>query len=463
MFRRTPRGAEDRLTPSRLLLLSFLGLILVGTLGLKALPGLYTDGTLSWLDSLFTATSAVCVTGLVVVDTADFFTVPGQAFLLLLIQLGGLGILTFATLALLAVGKRPSLHHEALSADITDMLPDLNPRRLVKKMVIFTFTLEGLGALALFLLWLGRFPPGEALWHSLFHSVSAFCNAGFSTFSDSLVGFQGSGLTLLVVMVMIVAGGLGFLTLEEIRGLLGRPPKARSWQGLSLHSRLVLTMTAGLLVGGCVLFLLLEWNNTLASFPPLDRFLNGMFMSVTARTAGFNTVDYGATSDGTNFLSILLMSVGGSPGSTAGGLKTTTVAVIGLLAWARVRGERKAGAWGKSIPDETVHRSVGLFVLMLGVVTVGIFLLTLWEPAWMSPPAAERSFLEEMFEAVSAFNTVGLSMGITPSLTGLEKVVTILLMFVGRVGPLMVATALVRQKTYKTDGFRFSHEDVMIG
>ena len=460
---RSSWAMRERLTPARLLLLSFVGLISAGTVGLKVLPGLYVGETLSWLDALFTATSAVCVTGLIVVDTATYFTIWGQAFLLLLIQLGGLGILTFATLALLAVGRRLSLHHEALSADMTDVLPDVNPRHMVKHLVVFTFALEGLGALVLFILWLGRFSPAEALWHSLFHAISAFCNAGFSTFSDSLTGFGGSASTLLVVMGLIVLGGLGFLTLKEIRSL--RPPRwrVRSFRSLSLHSRLVLTMTGGLLVGGCILFLVLEGGNVLRGFSPLDRVANGMFMSVTARTAGFNTVDYGATADATSFLTILLMSVGGSPGSAAGGLKTTTVAVIGLPAWARLRGDGGANAWGRSVPDETVHRSVGLFVLMFGTTTLGVLLLTLLEPAEMASAAVRRGFLAQMFEVVSAFNTVGLSMGVTSHLTGMAKAVTILLMFVGRVGPLVVATALAREKSNGRNGFRFSHEDVMIG
>lgn len=461
---RAGRGPTLRegLTPSRMLLLSFLGLIAAGTIGLKALPGLYTGTGLSWLDALFTATSAVCVTGLIVVDTATHFTLWGQIFLLVLIQLGGLGILTFATLALLAIGKRLSLHYEALSSEMRDVVPDLDTRRLVKDLVLFTFAFEGVGALLLFLVWVRQFPADTALWHSVFHSVSAFCNAGFSTFSDSLIGFRDSPAILGIVMVLVVAGGIGFLTLEEVRRLTSaRKP---GWaHGLSLNTRLALTVTGGLLVGGAILYGLLEWNNVLAPLTPGSRVLNGMFMSVTARTAGFNTVDYGATTEATNFLTILLMSVGGSPGSTAGGMKTVTFAVIGLLAWARLRGDRVTGVWGRSIPAGTVQRAVGLFALMFGMVTLGVFFLTLDPVRTTVAQGPYAEFLGQMFEAVSAFNTVGLSMGETGDLTASGKLVTVVLMFMGRVGPLTVATALAREGGRGGIGFRFSYEDVMIG
>jgi trk system potassium uptake protein TrkH len=296
----------------------------------------------------------------------------------------------------------------------------------------------------------------------VFQSVSAFCNAGFSTFSDSLTRFGGSWPTQLVIMALIVVGGLGFLPLEEIRIL--RKQRRTGWAaGLSLHSRLVLTTTAALLVGGWGLYLLLEWGNTLAVFAPAERLLNAMFMSVTARTAGFNTVDYGATADSTNFVTMLLMSVGGSPGSTAGGLKTTTFALIGLLAVARLRGSLVVGAWDRSIPAETVQRAVGLFVLAFGTVTLGILLISIMEIGGTRHGGAPGIFIGQMFEMVSAFNTVGLSMGATSDLSGGGRGLTILLMFMGRVGPLTVVMALARPGMNGERGFRYSYEDVMIG
>ena len=441
-------------------MLSFLALIALGTLGLRTLPGLYVGRPLSWLDALFTATSAVCVTGLIVVDTASYFTTAGQAYVLLLIQLGGLGILTFTTLLILALGRRLSLHPEAISADAAEIAPEVDFRHLVRNVVRFTLGFEAVGALLLFVAWLPRFSLGEAAWHALFQAVSAFCNAGFSTFSDSLMGFQRAPFTLTVIMGLVVLGGVGFLTLEELH-LGWRRAKGRRWR-LSLHSRLVLTVTGVLLLGGWVVLSALEWGNALAGMSLLDKLSNGLFRSVTARPAGFNTVDYGATTDSTNFFTILLMSIGGSPGSTAGGLKTTTVAIIALLAFSRLRGHQVTSVHGRSVPEETVQRAVGLFAVAFVVVTGGILLFSMVQ----LPPelGGERSeFLPYMFEAVSAFNTVGLSMGATAELTPVGKLLAVLLMYLGRVGPLTFAAAIALSRPTLAGEFRYAYEDVIIG
>jgi len=440
--------------------LSFAGLIVVGTVGFKALPGLYTGPALSWLDALFTATSAVCVTGLIVVDTATYFTTAGQAYVLLLIQLGGLGIVTFTTLAVLALGRRLSLHHEAVTATTAAVAPEVDFRQLVRGVVRLTLAFEAVGALVLFLAWLPDHPPAEAAWHAIFQAVSAFCNAGFSTFSDSLMGFQGSPIVLATVMALIVLGGLGFLALEEVR-LWWRWRREGRRLRISLHSRIVLVVSAILVAGGWLAFAVLEWNQQLAGMPPLDRMLNSLFMSVTSRTAGFNTVDYALNSDGTNFVTILLMSIGGSPGSTAGGLKTTTVAVIGLLALARLRGRHMTSVAGRALPDDTAHRAVGLFVVGFGVVTAGILFFAVTQ--LRADGGSSLGFLHFMFEAVSAFNTVGLSMGATGSLDGAGKATAIVLMYVGRVGTLALAAAIALRRFGSGRGFRYAYEDVIIG
>jgi trk system potassium uptake protein len=462
------------LTPPRWLVGSFLVLILLGTLGLRLVPAFSTGDPLGWLDALFTATSAVCVTGLIVEDTATFFTPLGQGFLLLLIQLGGLGMLTFATRVILALGGRLPLNHEAAVTAARDVAPEIESRHLIRDVVRFTLVFEGAGAVVLFLLFLPHFPVGEALWHGVFHAVSAFCNAGFSTFSDSLVGFAEAPLVLSTVMLLIIVGGLGFLTMTEIT-LWWRRRERKRWRRwgrprrgprrrvhLSIHSRLVLAVTAALLVGGAIAFATLEWWGTLARMPALDKGVNALFMSVTARTAGFNTVDYGATREASSFLTILLMSIGGSPGSTAGGLKTTTVAVIGLLAWSRFRGRTMTSIWHRTLPEETAQRAVGLFVLAFGLVTVAIFLLT-----WTESPGAvaERGsrFLSHMFEAVSAFNTVGLSQGVTGELSVAGRWLTIFLMFVGRVGLLAFAAAIALKEPAMSSKVRFAYERVVIG
>ena len=453
------------LTPPQLFAGSFFGLIVLGTAGMMALPGLYTGAPLSWLDALFTVTSAVCVTGLIVADTATVFTTFGQAYLLLLIQLGGLGMFTFTTLIILAIGQRLSLRQEALVSSVAAVAPEVDYRRLTRDILGFTLLFEAAGALLLYLFWVPDFGWGAAVWPAVFHAVSAFCNAGFSTFSDSLMGFQREPHVQLVVMVLILAGGLGFLTLEELflwYRARRKSAEARRFS-LSIHSRLVLLVTAGLTLLGWALFTFFEWHVAFREMPAWARVVNGLFLSVTPRTAGFNTIDYGQATVGTNFLTILLMSVGGSPGSTAGGIKTTTIALIGLLAWARLQGREVIHLWGRSVPEETVQRAVGLFVLAFGLMTACIFVFTATEVGNLPHGEVESGLLSYMFEVASAFNTVGLSMGVTEGLSTTGRWATILLMFIGRVGPLTFAAALALRRGLPARRFRYAYEDVIIG
>ena len=451
-----------RLTPPQLFVGSFAVLVGLGTLGLRWLPGLYTGDRLGWLDSLFTSASAVCVTGLIVVDTATYFTPVGQAFVLLLIQLGGLGVIVFATVIIAALGRRLSLRHETLVAGAAEVAPHVDYRHLVRNVVLFTAAFEAVGAATLYGLWVGDLGWGGAAWPAVFHSISAFCNAGFSVYSDSLVGYQEAPATLAVVMALIVGGGVGFLTLEELV-VVARSRRAGRRLRLSLHSRLALATMAVLLLAGWGLFTAFEWDVTFAEMPPWARVANGLFMSVTARTAGFNTVDYGAATDATNFLTVLLMFVGGNPGSTAGGAKTTTVALIALLAWSRMRGATTTSVWGRTVPEETVQRAVGLFVVATFVTTVAVFVLTATEIPADLQARVPRGFLTYLFEAYSAFNTVGLSMGATGGLSPAGRVAIVVLMFLGRVGPLSFAAALARPRRAPVGGFRYAHEDVVIG
>lgn len=447
------------LSPAQLFVGSFFVLIVVGTLALRWLPGLYTGERLGWIDALFVATSAVCITGLTVVDTATYFTPAGQAVILTLVQLGGLGMITFTTVIIVALGRRLSLRQEAVTASFETVAPHVDYRRLVRTIFKFTFMLEAGGALVLYLAWIPRFGIAGALWPAVFHAVNAFCNAGFSTFSDSLMSFQRAPITQLVVMALIVVGGLGFLTIEELR-MQRAARRTRQRFRLSLHSRLALATTAVLLLGGWIFFTCLEWRGVLAGMPAWARVLNGLFMSVTTRSSGFSTIDYQLASDGTNFLSIILMFIGGSPGSTAGGVKTTTFAVIGLLAWSRFRGRRIPVFWERSIPDETVQRAIGLFVVAFGVITLAILAYTITE---IGGQPGHGDFLRYMFEATSAFNTVGLTMGVTDELSTIGRVLTAVLMYVGRVGPLTFAAAIALRSREPIGKFRYAHEDVVVG
>lgn len=459
-----PRPRESlwrRLTAAQLFVGSFLLLIVLGALGLKFLPGLYTGEELGWLDAFFTATSAVCVTGLVVVDTAIYFTPAGQAWILLLIQLGGLGFITFTTLIIVALGRRLSLRHETLARTSAEFASPVDYRRLTRDIVLFTFTLEGLGALLLYLLWIPSLGIRGSAWPALFHSISAFCNAGFSTFSASLIELRESSSILVVIMLLITIGGIGFLVMEELV-LLGSFRQGKRIR-LSLHARLVLGTTLLLVAAGWLLFTIFEWHATLAGLPVAARLTNSLFLSITARTAGFNTVDYAAATTESNFLTILLMMIGGSPGSTAGGLKTTTVAVLGLLAWSRFRGHEVTSIWGRSIPEETIQRAFGLFAVGFGIVTIAIFLYVAAEGEGTAAALEHAGFLHYMFEAVSAFNTVGLSMGVTSELSAFGRVLTMLLMFLGRVGPLTFAAAIALRRPTPAGEFRYAYEDVVIG
>ncbi len=451
-----------RLSPPQLFVASFLSLVVLGAVGLRTLPGLYTGAPLGWVDALFTATSAVCVTGLVVVDTATYFTTAGQAFVLLLIQLGGLGMITFASVIILALGGRLSVRHESLSASGIEAAPHLRPENLIRDVLRFTLLIEGIGALALWLVWGPRLGWLEAIWPAVFHAVSAFCNAGFSTFSDNLIGFQRSPLTLVVVAALVVTGGIGFLAMEELVQWRRMRRSARPPQ-LSLHTRLALVVTAALLAGAWPLFAAFEWHATLERLPVLHRLVNAFFMSVTPRTAGFNAVDYAVATDSANFLTIILMFVGGSPGSTAGGVKTTTVALLTMLAWSRFRGREVTGGWRRSVPEETVQRAVGLAVTAFVLVTACIFLLTFTEGRGAEYASPGADFLAYMFEAVSAFNTVGLTMGVTDELSAAGRWIAMALMFLGRVGPLTLAAALALAARRHRAPYRDAYEDVIVG
>ena len=449
-------------SPAQLFVSSFLLLIVLGTVGLKTLPGLYTGEPLNWLNAVFTATSAVCVTGLIVVDTATYFTQWGQAFLLLLIQLGGLGIVSFASLVVASFGGRLSLRQQALSGSGGGVVPQVNVRKLTIDVFRFTFFIEAVGAVLLYLFWIPSLGWKGAAWPALFHSISAFCNAGFSTFSDSLMGYQHHVTVLLTMMLLIVIGGLGFLTLEELK-LWHRARRTERKFRLTLHSQIVLFTTGILLVSGWVLYLVFEWNLTLSALPWWDKLNNALFMSVTARTAGFNTIDYGSASESSNFLTLLLMSVGGSPGSTAGGMKTTTLALVLLIAWARMRGRSIVSLRGRSVPDQIIQQAIGLVVVGLAVIIISVFVVSVSEDPGIPFSETGGNFLSQLFEIVSAFNTVGLSTGITDQLNVSSRLATIVVMFLGRVGPLVFASALAARQPVAGDRFRFAYETVSIG
>lgn len=451
-----PRGIR-RLSAAELLIASFVGLIALGTLGLLLLPGLYTGPRLGVVDALFTATSAVCVTGLIVVDTATYFTPLGQGWILFLVQAGGLGILTMTTLVALAIGRSTLRMEEATTGDAA-ALPHLDTRALVRTVVAVTFSLEAVGALLLWLDWRPSLGSVGAVWPAIFHSISAFCNAGFSIFSDSLAARSRSPVTLGVVGALIVVGGLGFPVIEDLRARWRRGAAHR----LSVHTRLVFGVTAFLLLLGWALYLVFEWNHELAGMPGIHKVTNALFMSITARTAGFNTVDYGAVSNPSVFLTLILMLIGGSPGSTAGGVKTTTFGLLALGLRARLRGEQQVTIFDRSIPRSTVQRAASLVVGTGVLLATAMFILMITE-SWAPGFRSRAHLVELIFEAHSAFGTVGLSMGVTSTVTPTGRVVLSLLMFVGRVAPASLVAAMASASLRRRARFRYGREDVILG
>ena len=439
--------------PARVTAAGFVGLILFGT-ALLSLPAASTGPRLSFIDALFTACSAVCVTGLVVVDTGADLSFLGQTVVLILIQIGGLGIMTVSTILLLLLA-RPfgfSTYHYVSSGYHHG--EGLSVKRLVKGILLFTLSIEALGAGLIFVyIHATTVTQAHAAWWAVFHAVSAFCNAGFGLESDSLVSFQGSFLINAVFMALIILGGLGFLVLDELWGRLRSKAKTR----LSLHSKLVLSSSAILLLFGAVVYLVLESGRSLAGLDWPTRILISLFQSTTTRTAGFNTADLGLLSDATLLVMMALMFIGASPGSCGGGIKTTTLAVLAATVKARITGQAKPNLFNRSLSDNSVGRAA---TLMAGatIIVFGFAVLILF----FTPPSADRGFLVKViFETVSAFGTVGLSLGITPELTGPAKFLVVVLMFIGRLGPLTMVHLLARGG--RKDKFYHAEESVMIG
>lgn len=453
------RRREPR--PEWLAVKSFALAIVAGTL-LLMLPLSNRGGT--WtnpVDALFTATSATCVTGLVVVDTGTHFTGFGQCVILALIQMGGLGIMTFGTLLLVAVGRRISIRHEKVVLGAIGTVPVRGLRRILLLAVGFTLAAEAVGALILAQRFMARgIAPGRSAWLATFHAVSAFCNAGFSLFPDSLMGVRNDPLLLLVVATLVVLGGLGFLVVHNLAFL--RPwRRDRTRRGrLALHSRLVLASTGLLVLGGWVLFAVLEWHNTLASLPWTDRLTVALFQSVTPRTAGFNAVDMAAVSPPALLLTVVLMFVGGGSGSAAGGIKVGTAAVLWLTMASLVRGRAETVWRGRAIPPRVVREAVSIFVL--GIVSVILLsgALLVSEGSRL-PLCPGKGAFDVVFEAVSAFGTVGLSTGVTASLSPVGKLLVTVGMFVGRLGPLSLA--LVVGRGNPVQAISFPEEEVFVG
>lgn len=448
-----------RLHPATVLVLSFVLAIAVGAV-LLMLPVATSAGNISLIDALFTATSAVCVTGLIVVDTGSYYTVFGQAVILALIQIGGLGVMTISVTIFRLLGKNISFRQRLVMQDIFTHTPQENILYLVKSILLYTATIESLGASLLFIHWIKEFPAGKALYLAWFHSISAFCNAGFSTFSSSMMSYQGDLLLNLTMCSLIVLGGIGFPVLHELFHSAMNHRKKRF--RLSVHTKTVLITTVVLITAGGLVFGILERKSILQGASFIDGLLISLFQSITCRTAGFNTVDISALSTCTLIVMMFLMFFGASPGSCGGGVKTTTLALIGAFAWSRVKRNHRVNIYKKSIPLETVTKSTSLILISLGLIAVICFLVLLSVPNSAGDSASSHDrFLPYLFETISAFGTVGLSMGATPTLAGLGKFWIVLMMLIGRVG--VLSFSYIITGTSATKGIEYAEENIMIG
>lgn len=445
--------------PATLLVLSFLAVIAAGTL-LLLVPFSTQGGRIPFIDALFTATSAVCVTGLTVVDPGTYFTGFGQFVMLLLIQIGGLGLMTISVALFRLIGKNIPFRHRMVMQDVFAHTPRDDIMKLVKHVVLFTALTELAGAVVLMLRWRGEFPFFTAAYLSVFHSVSAFCNAGFSLFSDNFMRYSGDFLINISICGLIVIGGIGFPVLHDMY-LRARGRKGKRGR-LSVQTKTVLVTTSSLIVGGALLIALLE-RHALASNPSVaHRFLTPIFQSITCRTAGFNTLDIGVLGDATLAVVILLMFIGASPGSTGGGIKTTTFALVSAFTISRVTKRVRVNLFRKSVPEETVARGLTLVLISLAAIAIVVFMILIGEAATdIGGQNAPRSFLAALFETVSAFGTVGLSTGITASLTTWSKAWIIAMMIIGRVGLLTFSYIIVGSGTPK--GVEYAEESVMVG
>ncbi len=404
------------------------------------------------MDALFTATSAVCVTGLIVQDTLTFFSPFGQIVICILFQLGGLGIMTFSTLILMVAGRGISLKDRLIIQQGYDQRGAKDVFSLIKNIFIFALVLEAAGAVSLFLRWLKDFSWLKALSLSVFHSISAFCNAGFSLFSDSFVSYKGDLWINLTLYFLIVLGGLGFLVLQEEWTAFPAILKRRKIQ-ISLHTKLVLTMTSVLILSSFILFMLLEWNQSLRSFTLKEKILSSLFQAITPRTAGFNTVNLNSLSLAAVFLLIILMFIGASPGSAGGGVKTSTVGLIFGFLRSKLTARESVNLFYRTIPQETTMKAFTVVTLAFCVISLSFFLLLLFHP-W-------ADMKDVLFEVFSAFSTVGLSLGMTPKLSPAGKIVIVLTMYIGRIGPLVLLYAFSRRKAFGR--YEYVEESVMIG
>lgn len=441
---------RGNLSAVQILVIGFVILILIGgillSLPISSASGKSTD----FLDALFTSTSAACVTGLITLDTGTYWSHFGQVVIMLLIEVGGLGFMSFATFFALILGKKITLRERLVMQEAMNTFNIQGLVRMARYVLAFTFSVQFFGALLLSTQFVPQFGLGKGIYFSIFHSISSFCNAGFDLFGhfNSVTGYWNNIVVLLTLSSLIIIGGIGFTVWFELYNY-------RGIKKLSVHSKVVIVVSVALLIVGTILMFLFEMNNkkTIGDMGFGYKVLNSYFASASPRTAGMNSVSTDDMVNASKFLTVILMFIGGSPGSTAGGLKTSTFGVIILSVISVIRGREDAQVFGRRFSKELVYKSLALLIIGMSIVILVTMILTITEPG--------ESFINLLYEATSAFGTVGLTTGVTQRLSSVGKVVIILTMYCGRVGPMTVVLALLKNKKKQTH--KYPEGRILIG
>lgn len=445
------RNIKNRFTPVQILAIGFAVVIFLGALILSLPISSASGESTNLIDCFFTSTSAVCVTGLVTLDTGTYWSTFGKTTILILIEIGGLGFMSFATLIFLLLGKKITLKERMIMQEAMNYFSLQGLVKMVQRVLIFTFSVQVVGALLLSIQFIPQFGVSTGIFYSIFHSVSAFCNAGFDLMGNysSITSYYNNPLVILTISGIIVVAGMGFFVWIDLFSY-------RKTKRLSLHTKIVLTMTLILILVGAVLMYLFEMNNpnTMASFSQKDKIINSLFAAITPRTAGFNSISTSDMTGAGQFLTIILMFIGGSPGSTAGGIKTVTAGVIVLTMISFIRGKEDVVAYKRRINKVTVHKALVIFVISLFLVITVTMILSITEPTAL--------FDQVLYEATSAFATVGLSTGLTGKLSTIGKIIVAITMYFGRVGPLTIALALGNNKK-KRGTIRYPEDKILVG
>ncbi|WP_029688171.1 TrkH family potassium uptake protein [Thermoanaerobacter sp. A7A] len=440
-----------KLTPTQVLALGFATIILIGTLLLMLPVATKSGERTDFLTALFTATSATCVTGLVVVDTKTYWSVFGQIVIMLLIQVGGLGIMTMSTLFALILGRKITFKERLVMQEAFNTNSLGGIVKFARYILMFSFLFESIGAVILTLRFLPQMGLKKAVYYGFFHSISAFNNAGFDLMGNfkSLTGYVSDWVVNLVVMGLIIFGGLGFYVLLDIY-------EHRHFNKFTLHSKIVITITLLLIAIGTLLIFLFEYNNP-KTLGPLDfptKILAALFQAVTPRTAGFNTLSLSDMTIASKFLTIILMFIGASPAGTGGGIKTTTFAVILYTVLSVIQGEEETVLYKRTISRNIVYKAVAISFISVFIIFSVTMVLSITETS---------NFLTVLYETTSAFGTVGLSLGLTPELSTVGKIIIIFTMYTGRVGPLTLALALAQRQKKPKPIMKYAEEKIMVG